>query len=299
MNKAPVIPQSVRDLMASIGPVWAKNTKGHIRQMLDVFSEVLKDAPKSGIHVEHEIRYGAHERQVFDVFRPERQSTKRPGLIFVHGGAFTEGSRNRTAEIYSNVLYYFARNEVVGINSGYRLAPDACYPEATDDLEKIVKWTFENADTYGIDRNRIYLMGHSAGGAHVASYAYDKTRKLQTDERLAGLIIISGRVRADNDPRNPNAQRVAAYYGADRSIYDSISPVSFVDQESIPTFIATAEFENPLIDVYCCELAYKLALAKGAMPPFYWMKGHNHTSIIAHFNTAEDELGRAILNFMS
>jgi hypothetical protein len=30
-----------------------------------------------------------------------------------------------------------------------------------------------------------------------------------------------------------------------------------------------------------------------------WLKGHNHTSTIAHMNTAEDALGRAILDFMS
>jgi acetyl esterase len=74
--------------------------------------------------------------------------------------------------------------------------------------------------------------------------------------------------------------------------------VTHVDATSVPTFIATAEFENPLIDVYCLELAYRLAAAKKMAPPFYWLKGHNHTSTIAHFNTAEDALGRACLAFM-
>ncbi len=62
-----------------------------------------------------------------------------PLLIFVHGGAFTEGSRHRSTEIYANVLYYFARHGVVGINVGYRLAPEAQYPEATNDIAKVVE----------------------------------------------------------------------------------------------------------------------------------------------------------------
>jgi hypothetical protein len=63
-----------------------------------------------------------------------------------------------------------------------------------------------------------------------------------------------------------------------------------------------AEYENPLIDIYCfyCfDLAYRLAAAKRRAPPFMWMKGHNHTSTIAHINTAEDNLGRAMLAFMN
>jgi hypothetical protein len=30
-----------------------------------------------------------------------------------------------------------------------------------------------------------------------------------------------------------------------------------------------------------------------------WLRGHNHTSIIGHINTAEDLLGRAMLDFIA
>jgi hypothetical protein len=60
-----------------------------------------------------------------------------------------------------------------------------------------------------------------------------------------------------------------------------------------------AEFENPLIDVYCLELAHRLAAVKGHAPPVMWLPGHNHTSIIGHFNTAEDQLGASIRQFMA
>ncbi len=51
-------------------------------------------------------------------------------------------------------------------------------------------------------------------------------------------------------------------------LYNDVSPVSHVDSQSPPTFIACSEFENPLIDVYCFELAYRLGAAKGHAPPF-------------------------------
>jgi acetyl esterase len=297
MTPLPEIPAELRALMAEIGPKWATDTRGHVRLMIEKFSEILECSPKEGIKAET-ISYGSHERQSFEVFHPSSNAAPRPGLIFVHGGAFTEGSRHRSKEIYANVLYYFARHGIVGINSGYRLAPEARYPEATRDIATIVRWTHENAERLNIDPQRIFLMGHSAGGAHVGSYAYDKRLHPADGPGIAGLLIISGRMRADDRADNPNARRVAEYYGSDAAIYDDVSPVSHIDRHSVATFIATAEFENPLIDVYCFELAYRLAAAKGHAPPFAWLKGHNHTSIIGHFNTAEDILGQVCREFI-
>jgi acetyl esterase len=297
MTLLPEIPAELRALMAEIGPKWATDTRGHIRLMIERFSDVLEHSPKEGVTVDT-IAYGSHERQAFEVFLPSSNESPRPGLIFVHGGAFTEGSRHRSKEIYANVLYYFARHGIVGINSGYRLAPEARYPEATRDIAAIVRWMHDNSARLNIDPGRIFLMGHSAGGAHAGSYAYDKRLHPADGPGIAGLLIISGRVRADSRADNPNARRVAEYYGSDASIYDDVSPVSQITNDSVATFIATAEFENPLIDVYCFELAYRLAAAKGRAPPFAWLKGHNHTSIIGHFNTAEDTLGRACLQFI-
>lgn len=298
MASLPEIPDELRTLMAEIGPKWAMDTRGHIRLMIERFSQVLKHAPKNGITVDAGISYGSHNRQEFDVFHPPEATTPRPGLVFVHGGAFTEGSRHRSNEIYANVLYYFARQGIVGINAGYRLAPEARYPEATRDIAQVVRWMRDNAGRLNIDPNRIFLMGHSAGGAHAGSYAYDKRLHPADGHGLAGLLVISGRVRVDNRSDNPNARRVEEYYGADATTYDDVSPVSHIDRNSLATFIATAEYENPLIDVYCFELAHRLAAATGRAPPFVWMKGHNHTSIISHFNTAEETLGQACCDFI-
>ena len=68
--------------------------------------------------------------------------------------------------------------------------------------------------------------------------------------------------------------------------------------QSVPTFVGFAEYENPLIDLHCSELVFRLAAAKGHAPRLMRLPGHNHTSIIAHFNTADDALGREILEFI-
>src|SRR6516164_6208365 len=67
---------------------------------------------------------------------------------------------------------------------------------------------------------------------------------------------------------------------------------------SVATFIAWSEFENPLIDVYCAELSFRLAHAKRKSPPTMWLPGHNHISAIAHIGTSDDGLGKAIVDFI-
>jgi acetyl esterase len=298
MGGRPEISDALRAVMAEIGPRWRADTSGHVKLMVEQFSKLLATAPPDGLSVRMDVAYGEHERQRFDIYAPTAPGQNRPAVLFVHGGAFIDGHRNRTGQIYSNVTRYFARHGLVGINIGYRLADVVQYPGATRDIAAVVAWTRENAGELGIDPSRIFLMGHSAGGAHVASYAYDKRLHPADGPGLAGLIVLSGRVRADNRPDNPNARKVEAYYGADSARYDDVSPVMHVSADSLPTFVAWSEFENPLIDVYCAELTWRLGQAKGRTPPILWLKGHNHTSTIGHIGTADDALGTAMRAFI-
>jgi acetyl esterase/lipase len=299
MDRArPGIPSELRDLMAEIGPQWSPSK--YVKLMLEKFSEVHRTAPTEGIEVRTDIAYGTHSRQRFDVYLPSGLGRARAGVLFMHGGAFLDGHRNRTDEIYANVLRYFARNNVVGINVGYRLADDTRYPGATEDAATVVAWAHEHAGEIGIDPNRIFLMGHSAGAAHTGSYAYDKRHHPAAGPGLAGHLVVSGRVRAETRLENPNAQKVVSYYGTDNAdCLADVSPVSHVDENSVPTFVAWAEFENPLIDVHCAELVFRLAHAKRRSPSSMWLRGHNHTSSIGHINTAEDALGLAMLDFIA
>lgn len=304
-DAAPHVPRNVRDEMARLGPIWGKSVAANVKRMVELYSAVLATAPKAGVSRTSDVRYGPHARNVLDIYAAGEPhgfasgpGEKKPALLFLHGGAFVEGDKNKSEEIYANVLYFFARHGVVGINIEYRLAPEATYPDGSTDVQTAVRWVRDHAGELGIDDSRIFLMGHSAGAAHAAGYAYDTTMHSAGDSGLAGLIVVSGRVRADCSPENPNARKVRAYYGEDEKSYDARSPVSFVNADSVPTLIAVAEYENPLIDVYCAELAYKLAVAKRKLVPFFWLPEHNHTSIIAHFNTAEDFLPKAILQFI-
>jgi acetyl esterase/lipase len=292
------LPEAARRAMAEIGPVWGRDIQKHRDMVIAAYTPLLQKSPKDGCSTIRGIAYGAHPRQVLDVFKPQN-AKGAPVVVFVHGGAFVRGDRDSTPEFYSNVLWWFARNGIVGINIEYRLAPEAKYPGGAEDIGAAVAWARAHATEYGGDPEKIFLIGHSAGGTHAASYAFDPAITPKAGHGLAGLILISARVRADVEAENPNAFAVKAYFGEDASLYEQRSPVTHAAGSKLPTFIVIAEFENPLLDVYGAELLHRMSVAARRAPRFMRLTRHNHISIVAHFNTGEDMLGNEILDFIA
>ena len=158
-------------------------------------------------------------------------------------------------------------------------------------------WIEAHIGEHGGDPTRILLIGHSAGGTHVAGYMLDPDIGSPPASSVMGMVLISGRLRADLRPENPNAQNVAAYFGADPSLLERRSPVTHAARCRCPVFIAIAEHENRFLDVYGAEFHFRLAEARGRAARFLQLPRHNHTSIVAHVNTGEDILGSAIRAF--
>jgi acetyl esterase/lipase len=288
-------PEALRALMADIGPRWALDLRGNSQRVKEAYAPLLARAPREGIAVARDLAYGAHARQVLDVFTPAG-AARAPVVVFVHGGAFVRGDKRVSDEIYDNVLYWFARQGCVGVNLEYRLAPEAPYPEGARDVAHAMTWLNAQVAKHGGDPARMLLVGHSAGGTHVASYAFGPKGSADACHAQA-VVLVSARLRADQLPENPNAAGVQAYFGDDAALYEPRSPVSHAATGRLPAFIVTAEFENPLLDVYGLEFAHRVAAARGQAPRYLQMRGHNHMSIVAHFNSGEETLGREIMNF--
>lgn len=294
-------PLELQRSMARIGPVWGSDIERHARIVLDAYAPLLRAAPTSGVAVTRDLRYGDHPRQVLDVFQPVVHDPMRrlPVVMFVHGGAYVRGERNLSPEIYANVPTWFVRNGCIGVNVEYRLAPEAVHPAGARDVGAAVSWVHEHIGAYGGDPQRIVLIGHSAGGTHVASYVFDADARGEPVARVAGQVLISARVRADARPDNPNAAGVRAYFGDDATRYEARSPLTHAAESTVPTMIVVAEFENPLLDAYGLDLFHRMGRAAPPGLRFVRMDRHNHASIVAHFNTGEEILGREILDFLA
>jgi acetyl esterase/lipase len=125
-----------------------------------------------------------------DLFVPEGLKDA-PVLIFVHGGGWTSGDKN----LYSFIGRAFAEQGFVTAVINYRLSPQVQHPAHIEDVARAFAWVYRNIAQYGGNPEKIFVMGHSAGGHLVALLALDE-KYLQahglTLAAIKGAIPISG-----------------------------------------------------------------------------------------------------------
>ncbi|RPI45394.1 MAG: alpha/beta hydrolase [Bacteroidetes bacterium] len=134
-------------------PASFENTEEFVRK---VFSPSLKELTDTVI------RYNDRSVPV-RIYYPNRESLEgdHPVILFFHGGGFILGS----VEQYHMMVARLAR--VTGriiVSVDYRLAPDYPFPAAVDDCYAAYLWLRAHAGAIGADRERITVMGDSAGG---------------------------------------------------------------------------------------------------------------------------------------
>ncbi|MBP3706487.1 MAG: alpha/beta hydrolase [Clostridia bacterium] len=93
---------------------------------------------------------------------PENKKIDGAVIVFAGGGYTTRAGHE--GDVYAEFL---KNNGICAFNVEYRVVP-ARFPSQLFDARYAVNWVRENAEKYGIDRNKIAVMGSSAGG-HLAA----------------------------------------------------------------------------------------------------------------------------------
>ena len=101
-----------------------------------------------------------------DVWRPPAGdggvagTREQPAVVVVHGGGWRNGRRGE----FPRWNAWLADKGYVVFDIDYRLSPPPRWQDAPADVRCAVGWVKENAASFGVDPERIALMGRSAGG---------------------------------------------------------------------------------------------------------------------------------------
>ena len=161
-----------------------------------------------------------------------------PFVVFVHGGGWIEGSRDRcpgqafAARGYAVACIDYRLGDAAGCPEG------SVFPAQVEDVKAAVRWLRAEAMGYGLDRERIGVMGDSSGG------------------HLAALLGTSGDVAELAGSENPGPS------DAVQAVVDWFGPVDI--REGPVVF----EDDPCVVDLAALDRAY----GGEATPYFYWTR---------------------------
>jgi acetyl esterase/lipase len=277
------------------------------------------------------------DRQTLDIFAPRGSASERfPVVLIVHGGTWMFGDKNFFG-INRGVGRALARQGVVSVVINYRLSPLVKHPEHAKDVARAFAWTVKNIDRYGGDPDRVFLLGHSAGG-HLAalvatdeSYLASEELKLTSRQRkaLRGVISLSGVYRIPppeefrgmidaivrsliGEPKVPslalmitpalraagrNANPFSLVFGTDRDVQMKASPLSHVHKGLPPFLLLVAQKEVPGLAKMADDFESALKSA-GTTVSLHQIADTSHRTIIHRLHKPDDETTRLVMEFI-
>jgi acetyl esterase/lipase len=285
-----LMPEEIAAKLQEIGRVVDAQKTGQL------YAPLQGKEPYQGVKVERDVKYGAADRNLLDVFAPEAASSPRPVLIYVHGGGFVRGDKRSPGSPFNdNIMLWAVRSGYIGINATYRLAPKAVWPGGAEDLAAAVQWVSDNVGARGGDPTRIYLMGHSSGAVHVADYVSRPELHKVKGGGLAGAILVSGIY--DMPATAINDYRV--YFGNDPARHAEQSSLPGLLTTKIPLMMVAAELDPPGFVQQFEHLKQAICKRASGCSRAVMLPQHSHMSEVFSINTADTRLTKEIIDFMN
>lgn len=183
-----------------------------------------------------------------DVYYSGKNGASKPVVVWVHGGAWSLGDKTNQLE---NKKSLFVSLGYILVSVNYRLSPKIYrqnpnrvkYPTHNEDVADAIKWVYSNIHQYGGNRNKIVLMGHSAG-AHLV--ALSGTSSIFLPKRGIPITAIKGVACIDTEGYDVEEQAGAGTrfylnaFGEDSKVWKQASPINhiFPGMDYPPFFIA-------------------------------------------------------------
>lgn len=262
--------------------------------------------------IKQDISYlGADRAEKLDVYLPP-DSFERPlpAVLLIHGGGWRSGDKNGARE--RNIGTNLAANGYAVFSISYRLNeteidPETerrritrlAWPQNLYDCKSALRYIRAESERFGIDPERIAVMGGSAGG-HLAMLVgatanHDEINRqgLYTDQSNAVSCILT--FYGDYDIRG---RRVSPFAGADPDVTaaneEAASPITYLDEQTPPFFITHGTADKTVR----VERSRMLAEHLNKLGVDYWyieISGAPHTY---HLEPEQMDLRPVVLSFL-
>lgn len=251
--------------------------------------------------------YGSNDRHKLDLYTPSSSAPmptdgkSRPVLIFVYGGGFVNGDKILPGipggVVYKNLGYFFAEKfgfETV-IMDYLLLKHGAKLPSGAKDVDRVLEWVQDRFGNNEKDERKIFLMGNSAGGVHVATWLFGewfRHRRENLSEGIGGIrlggIVILGAPFSWSTSTGGLLTTLERYYGSKRDveINEPMELMKKATESSLgedlrawpPLMVLVSELDPEDMMIQTAKDFIGEWKSRGGTVDFDILKGHNHIS---------------------
>jgi acetyl esterase/lipase len=218
-------------------------------------------------------------KHLLDIYLPPNATAGNPLLIWIHGGGWNHNDKYSDMSYMPNTIRAIINKGYAIASIDYRYSTTAVFPAQLQDCNQAITWLYNNARDYKIDKNKMAVIGFSAGG-HLASLvglaANNNIKEFYSDGKKAPftikcvldfygpsdlMMMSSNPDTAINNSRNPIALLLGAMAVDRPDLAKRASPATYVDKNDPPFLIVQGEKDESVPNTQSKALHSWLTLA--------------------------------------
>ena len=240
---------------------------------------------RKSLKAQLDVAYGPDARHCVDIY-PAAES-RAPLVVWFHGGRWSMGSKDLSCQPAEALT----RAGITFVAANFRQAPDNRMDTIIDDARAAIKWAYDNAASFGADRDRLYVLGQSSG-AHMGGMmaVTDWASRGLPADVVKGATLVSGMY--DLEPVRLTFRNGALKLDKDSAARNS--PILHIPSRGCPLVIGYGALESDEFKRQSRDFAAAWTKA-GLRCELIEREGHHHYSLGPDLNDAASPLVKSFV----
>lgn len=197
------------------------------------------------------------QKHLLDIYLPPNAKKDLPLVVWIHGGAWMLNNKYADMSYMKNTVRSFIDSGYALASINYRYSTDSVFPAQIRDCNEAFEFLYDHASKYNIDKNKIGVIGFSAGGHLASLLALSNNNHIKNFETVpvhfkiklaldfygpADFIMLANNPDTSiNNLRNPVSILLGALPVDRPDIAKLASPVTYIDKDDPPFLIVQGE----------------------------------------------------------
>jgi len=246
------------------------------------------------------ISYGSHgTANLLDIYVKDDATGIQPTIFNIHGGGWVYGSK----ELYQYYCMNLAMKGFTVVNINYRLSPENIFPAAIEDINAAMTFVAVNGKDYYVDKDRMIIVGDSAGGQLTSQYAtiltnpdYASLLDIEVpDVKVKAVGLNCGLYDAKTAVKNGKDELLNIYLGikqgireVDEALLNTMDVCGYMTGYFPPAFVMSSE-NDFLLEHAKPMYEHLLSLGVPAKLKIYGSKDRPDIAHVFHINCKLEE----------